>query len=77
MRLNEGSAVEANPRKEEVDAFLSELESTMASLGKKSQGINGSIKQALGALEEEEAKVEEYYSHFYEIIDEHKRRVLE
>lgn len=49
----------------------------MASLGKKSQGLNSSIKQALGSLEEEEAKVEEYYSHFYEIIDEHKRRVLE
>ena len=49
----------------------------MASLGKKSQGLNSSIKQALGSLEEEEEKVEEYYSHFYEIIDEHKRRVLE
>ena len=77
MRLNEGSSVAVNPRKEEVDSFLNELETTMASLGKKSQGIGSNIKQALSSFEEEEAKVEEYYSHFYEIIDEHKRRVLE
>lgn len=60
-----------------MDSFLNELETTMASLGKKSQSINNSIKQALNSFEEEEAKVDEYYSHFYEIIDEHKRRVLE
>ncbi len=69
--------MEINPRKEEVDSFLNELETTMASLGKKSQSINNSIKQALNSFEEEEAKVDEYYSHFYKIIDEHKRRVLE
>lgn len=32
---------------------MNELETTMASLGKKSQSINNSIKQALNSFEEE------------------------
>jgi hypothetical protein len=77
MKLGGSDSVEINPRKEEVDGFLADLESTMSSLGKKSQAIGGQVGSALQALQEEEAKVEEYYGHFYEIIDEHKRRVLE
>jgi hypothetical protein len=78
MRLNENSSsIELNPRKEEVNSFLGDLENTMNSLGKKSQSISTHINLAFRSLQEEEAKVEEYYSHFYEIIDEHKRRVLE
>ena len=41
----------------------------MVSLGKKSQVISTHVNAALNSLQEEEAKVEEYYSHFYEIID--------
>lgn len=35
------------------------------------------INSARQTFEEEEAKVEEYYGQFYEIIDELKRRVVE
>lgn len=41
----------------------------MTSLSKKSQAINCHVSLAMQSLQEEEAKVEEYYGHFYEIID--------
>lgn len=70
MKLNgTESSIEVNPRKEEVDTFLNDLETTMTSLSKKSQTINSHITSAMQSLQEEEAKVEEYYGHFYEIID--------
>ena len=56
---------------------MGELEVTMGVLAKKKEGIHLCITNVRDALQEEEAKVEEYYSHFYEIIDEHKRRVLD
>jgi hypothetical protein len=41
MKFNgNDSSIEINPRKEEVDAFLTDLEGTMTSLSKKSQAIN-------------------------------------
>ena len=46
-------------------------------LGKKKQVLNMQINSARQTFEEEEAKVEEYYGQFYEIMDELKRRVVE
>jgi hypothetical protein len=39
-------------------------------------GFSGQIGEAMQSYRDEEARVEEYYNHFYEIIDEHKRRVI-
>lgn len=72
-----GDSFDGNPRKEEIDCFLAELEVVMAALVKKQQGVNSNLACASQIYREEEAKVEEYYGHFYEIIDELKRRVLE
>lgn len=69
--------MEINPRKEEVDSFLGDLDIVMNLLLKKHQLLDANIGEAFQVYQEEEAKVEEYYGHFYEIIDEHKRRVLE
>jgi hypothetical protein len=41
----------------------------MGLLLKKHQLLNTNIAQAFQVYQEEEAKVEEYYGHFYEIID--------
>lgn len=48
----------------------------MQNLAKKQQNITGVMKSGNEVLEEELAKVDEYYTQFYEIIDEHKRRVV-
>jgi hypothetical protein len=77
VKLNTGESMEINPRKEEIDSFLGELDNVNGLLGKKKQLLNGDINCALQVLQEEEARVEEYYGQFYEIIDELKRRVLE
>jgi hypothetical protein len=65
-RINStADSFEANPRKEEVEGFLNELEQVMGTLNKKQQGISNNISAALHVYQEEEAKVEEYYGHFY------------
>ena len=47
-----------NPRKEEVDTFLSELEEGMSQLTKKRQSLNVDMNNAYTIYQEEEAKVE-------------------
>ena len=47
-----------NPRKEEVDNFLSELEEGVSQLSKKRQSLNVDINNAYTIYQEEEAKVE-------------------
>lgn len=49
----------------------------MGLLTKKQQLLNTTIGSAFEVYQEEEARVEDYYGQFYEIIEEHKRRVLE
>lgn len=49
----------------------------MGLLAKKQQQLNGTIGNAFEVYQEEEARVEDYYGQFYEIIEEHKRRVIE
>lgn len=49
----------------------------MTTLGKKQQTLTMNISNASKTYHEEEANVEQYYGQFYEIIDEHKRRVLQ
>jgi hypothetical protein len=41
------------------------LEQVVGTLSKKQQGISNNIATALQTYQEEEAKVEEYYGHFY------------
>lgn len=69
--------MEINPRKEEIDGFLGQLEEVTGMLGKKKQILNTDINNVYRVYQQEEAKVEEYYGQFYEIIDELKRRVIE
>ncbi len=49
--------MEINPRKEEVNTFLEELEGVMGLLAKKQQQLNGSIGNAFEVYQEEEARV--------------------
>lgn len=74
--MNTGESMEMNPRKEEVDDFLGELDMILSMLLKKQQTSKRDINRAEEVYQEEECKIEEYYGQFYEIIDEHKRRVL-
>ena len=46
VKLNTGESMEINPRKEEVDGFLGELEGVLGLLGKKKQMLNMSIDSA-------------------------------
>ena len=69
--------MEINPRKEEVDAFMGQLDQVVNTLGKKQQLLSLEISNASQIYQEEEGRVEDYYGQFYEIIEEHKRRVLE
>ena len=77
MKLNTGESMEINPRKQEVDGFLGQLEEVSGMLGKKKQLLSSDINNVYQVYQEEEAKVEEYYGQFYEIIDQLKRRVIE
>lgn len=53
MKLNAGEAsVEVNPRKEEVDNFLADLESTMSALSKKAQAVGAQVGAATQILHE-------------------------
>lgn len=61
--------MEINPRKEEVEAFMGELDHVMNTLGKKQQLLNLEISNASQVYQEEEGKVEDYYGQFYEIIE--------
>jgi hypothetical protein len=51
-RLNIGESMEGNQRKEEVDAFLGELESNMSTLNKKQQILCMNIGNALQIYQE-------------------------
>ncbi len=52
-----------------MDSFLLDLEGVMGVLSKKQQMLSKSIESVFQGFQEEEALVEEYYGHFYEIID--------
>jgi hypothetical protein len=56
-RINTGESMEINPRKEEVNNFLEELEGVMGLLAKKQQQLNGTIGNAFEVYQEEEARV--------------------
>ena len=48
-----------------------------SALNKKNQSISSTLSTGERIFQEEVDKVEEYYEQFYEIINEHKRRVLD
>ena len=49
--------MEINPRKEEVEAFMGELDQVMSTLGKKQQLLNLEVSNATQVFQEEEGKV--------------------
>ena len=71
------SMADTNPRKEEVNSFMNELEGVVGVLEQRKSRITGNINQLEEVLKEEEARVEDYYAQFFDILEEHKRRVLE
>ena len=56
---------------------MEELENVMGLLTKKQERITGSTSDLERVFREEEARVEDYYTQFFEILEEHKRRVLQ
>lgn len=66
-----------NPRKRELDEFISVIQGVLGQLDKKKVHVDKVISKGQQALKSQIERVEEYYSQFYEIIDEHKSRVLQ
>ena len=76
MKIAE-SGRETNPRMNEISEFLDSLEKAIGNLKQKQTLVDQEIMKSENILEEELEKVEEYYSQFYQLIDEHKNRVIE
>ena len=66
-----------NPRRKEVEEFLVELEGLTNNLLKKQGMVSNVVNKGINEYEMEIQKIDNYYSQFYEVIDEHKRRVLQ